>query len=71
MVAGNFDWLKILADSITAPTPLPSSFAPGAKSLAFITSETLESRCPPIIKILLSLGSVPRKIAIAFPKSVG
>src|SRR6185312_15555798 len=63
--------LMILAHSITAAVPLPSSLAPGASPVLSITSVRLVSKWPLMIKILLSLGSVPFRVATTFPKRTG
>ena len=68
MVAGKLCLLITLAHSITATVPLPSSLAPGESPTLSISLERLLSKCPLIRNILLSLGSVPFKVATTLPK---
>ena len=69
MVAENGCLLIILAHSITAAVPLPSSSAPGASFILSITFVRILSRCPLIIKMRLSFGSVPFNVAITLPNN--
>ena len=69
IVAGKECLLIILAHSITAAVPLPSSSAPGASLTRSITLVRILSRWPLIIKMRLSFGSVPFNVAITFPSN--
>ena len=70
MVPGNLCLLSTRAASITAATPEPSSFAPGASDVKFITSVTRLSIWPWIMTT--SLGrSVPRWMATMSHTGVG
>ncbi len=70
MVPGNLRCDRTRAASITAAVPLPSSFAPGASLVAFITSVTRLSMWP--VMTTTSFGrSVPRWIATTLQTLVG
>ena len=69
MVAPKFLLLIILAHSITAATPLASSFAPGASPTLSITFVRIASKCPLIIKTRLSAALVPFKVATTLPNN--